>query len=177
MNTTRKDTAAAIAANRFGLGARPAELDAVSKDPEAWLMQRLEGAPPELRGDGLVSSSQTLAKAIELRKAVAAQRRERKKDSGAGDQAQVAAALKLPAVYRPVYVDEVFARFAHSVATSRPFLERLTQFWSNHFAVSIDKIAVLGLAGAMEREAIRPRVTGHFTDLLLAVEQHPAMLL
>jgi uncharacterized protein (DUF1800 family) len=43
--------------------------------------------------------------------------------------------------------------------------------------VSIDKNVVLGLAGAMEREAIRPRVTGHFTDLLLAVEQHPAMLL
>ena len=90
---------------------------------------------------------------------------------------QVAAALKLPAVYRPVYIDEAFARFAHSVTTDRPFLERLTQFWTNHFAVSIDKIAVLGLAGAMEREAIRPRVTGHFTDLLLAVEKHPAMLL
>jgi uncharacterized protein (DUF1800 family) len=177
MNTTRKDTAAAIAANRFGLGARPAELDVVGKDPEAWLLQQLEGAPPVLSGDGLVPSSQTLAKAIELRKAVAAQRRERKKDGGAGDKAQAAAALKLPSVYRPVYVDEVFARLAHSVATSRPFLERLTQFWSNHFAVSVDKIAVLGIAGAMEREAIRPRVTGHFTDLLLAVEQHPAMLL
>jgi len=36
---------------------------------------------------------------------------------------------------------------------------------------------VLGLAGAMERQAIRPRVTGHFQDLLLAVEKHPAMLL
>ena len=70
-----------------------------------------------------------------------------------------------------------YARFAHSVTTERPFLERLTQFWSNHFAVSVDKVAVLGLAGAMEREAIRPRVTGHFTDLLLAVEKHPAMLL
>jgi uncharacterized protein (DUF1800 family) len=63
------------------------------------------------------------------------------------------------------------------VNTDRPFLERLTQFWTNHFAVSIDKIAVLGLAGAMEREAIRPRVTGDFADLLLAVEKHPAMLL
>jgi uncharacterized protein (DUF1800 family) len=89
----------------------------------------------------------------------------------------VATALKLPAVYRPVYLDEAHARFSHSIATERPFLERLTQFWTNHFAVSIDKIAVLGLAGAMEREAIRPRVTGHFTDLLLAVEKHPAMLL
>jgi len=76
-----------------------------------------------------------------------------------------------------VYVDETVARFTHAVNTDRPFLERLTQFWTNHFAVSIDKIAVLGLAGAMEREAIRPRVTGNFLDLLLAVEKHPAMLL
>jgi len=28
----------------------------------------------------------------------------------------------------------------------------------------------------MEREAIRPHVAGHFADLLIAVEQHPAML-
>ena len=90
---------------------------------------------------------------------------------------QVAAALKLPAVYRPVYVDEVSPALGIRSPRIAPFLERLTQFWSNHFAVSVDKIAVLGLAGAMEREAIRPHVTGHFTDLLLAVEQHPAMLL
>jgi uncharacterized protein (DUF1800 family) len=56
-------------------------------------------------------------------------------------------------------------------------VERLVQFWSNHFAVSIDKIAVLGLAGCMEREAIRPHVLGRFGDMLLAVEKHPAMLL
>jgi uncharacterized protein (DUF1800 family) len=36
---------------------------------------------------------------------------------------------------------------------------------------------VLGVAGTLEREAIRPHVLGRFTDLLLAVEQHPAMLL
>jgi uncharacterized protein (DUF1800 family) len=110
-----------------------------------------------------------------LRKEIAEQRRERK--AAGVEKDQVAAALKLPAIYRPVYIDEVVARFSHSVSTDRPFLERLTQFWSNHFAVSVDKVAVLGLAGAMEREAIRPRVTGHFTDLLLAVERHPAMLL
>ena len=130
-----------------------------------------------MTGEGLKPSSETLARVIELRKEVAAERREKKKDGASDDAAQVATALKLPAVYRPVYIDEAHARFSHSIATDRPFLERLTQFWTNHFAVSIDKIVVLGLAGAMEREAIRPRVTGHFTDLLLAVEKHPAMLL
>jgi uncharacterized protein (DUF1800 family) len=50
-------------------------------------------------------------------------------------------------------------------------------FWSNHFAVSVDKIAVVGLAGAMEADAIRPHVLGRFEDMLLAVARHPAMLL
>ena len=177
MTATRKDTAAAIAANRFGLGARPGELAVVARDPEDWLAKQLKGAPPVLAGEGLKPSSETLAKVIELRKEVAAERREKKKEGASDDEAQVAAALKLPAVYRPVYMDEAYARLSHSIATERPFLERLTQFWTNHFAVSVDKIVVLGLAGAMEREAIRPRVTGHFADLLLAVEKHPAMLL
>jgi uncharacterized protein (DUF1800 family) len=169
---------AAIAANRFGLGARPGELAAIGSDARGWLLKQLKGAPPVLTGEGLKPSSQTLARALEARKQLAAARKDKKKDAPGDDDAEkVAVALKLPAIYRPVYIDEAFARFSHSVATERPFLERLTQFWSNHFAVSIDKVSVLGLAGAMEREAIRPRVTGHFTDLLLSVEKHPAMLL
>jgi uncharacterized protein (DUF1800 family) len=168
MTSTLKTTAA-IAANRFGLGARPGELDGLS-DPPAWLLRQLQGAPPVLSGEGLRPSSETLARAIELR-------RERKAMRSAGDDDRVAAALKLPTIYRPVYIDEAFARLSFSVNTDRPFLERLTQFWSNHFAVSVDKLLVLGLAGAMEREAIRPQVTGRFTDMLLAVEKHPAMLL
>ena len=41
----------------------------------------------------------------------------------------------------------------------------------------MDKNLLLGLAGSLEREAIRPHVLGNFSDMLLAVEQHPAMLL
>src|SRR4029079_1317437 len=120
-------------------------------------------------------SAETLQKALELRHERAEARREKKQDDE--DAAKVAAALKLPALYRPIYIDEAYARFSQAVSTERPFLERLAQVLNNHFPVSIDKIVVLGVAGAMEREAIRPHVTGHFTDMLLAVEQHPAMLL
>jgi uncharacterized protein (DUF1800 family) len=174
MNDSRP-LAAAIAANRFGLGARPGELAAIETDPPGWLRRQLAGPPPEIRGAGLVPASQTLQRALAARERLAAARRAQ--PQGNEDAAKVTAALKLPSIYRPVYVDEIHARFSHAVTTDRPFLERLTQFWSNHFAVSVDKIAVLGLAGAMEREAVRPHVLGHFTDLLLAVERHPAMLL
>jgi uncharacterized protein (DUF1800 family) len=51
-------------------------------------------------------------------------------------------------------------------------------FWSNHFCISADKGGMVrAVAGAYEREAIRPHVLGHFGDMLLAVESHPAMLL
>lgn len=176
MTANSKDLAAAIAANRFGLGARPGELGDVAKDPDGWLRKQLKGSPPVLQGDGLKPAAETLTRAIELRQEAAAEKRDKKQDPD-DDQAKVAAALKLPAIYRPVYIDESVARVTHAVNTDRPFLERLTQFWSNHFAVSIDKVIVLGLAGAMEREAIRPNVIGSFTELLLAVEKHPAMLL
>ena len=58
------------------------------------------------------------------------------------------------------------------------FAERLVWFWSNHFCISASKGGnVLQLAGAYEREAIRPHVLGRFEDMLLAVETHPAMLI
>ncbi len=172
MAVSSKFVAAAIAVNRFGLGGRPGELEQAG-EPRAWLRRQLTGVPPVLSGEGLEPSARTLARALELRQEARELRRARK----SRPETDTAAVVKLPAVYRPVYVDEAGARFAHAVTTDRPFLERLTQFWSNHFAVSIDKLAVLGLAGAMEREAVRPHVTGGFTDLLLAVEKHPAMLL
>jgi uncharacterized protein (DUF1800 family) len=178
----QKAFAAPIAANRFGLGARPGELERIGSGSDAaadWLLKQLKGAPPVLQDASLKPSAETLTRAIELRREVMEERKEKKEAARQeGDDAvQVKTALKLPAVYRPVYFDEAYARLAQSVNTDRPFLERLTQFWTNHFAVSIDKVVVLGLAGAMEREAIRPNVTGHFSDLLLAVEKHPAMLL
>jgi len=69
------------------------------------------------------------------------------------------------------------ARFATALASTAPFAERLTHFWANHFAVSVDKLPVIGLAGLMEFEAVRPHVFGRFADMLGAVERHPAMLL
>jgi uncharacterized protein (DUF1800 family) len=50
-------------------------------------------------------------------------------------------------------------------------------FWSNHFCISANKGELSRMwAGAFEREAIRPHVLGRFGDMVLAVEQHPAMI-
>jgi uncharacterized protein (DUF1800 family) len=169
----------AIAANRFGLGAKPGELAQIGSQPRDWLFAQLSGAAPLLTGPELHSSAETLARGLEVRRELrAAKRAAAEATSDPDDKANaVAAVMKIGQVYRPIYIAEATARLRQGVTTDRPFVERLTYFWTNHFAVSIDKNLVLGLAGSLEREAIRPNVLGHFSDMLLAVERHPAMLL
>src|SRR5262249_9419495 len=70
--------------------------------------------------------------------------------------------------------NEAKVRIEAAVAAEIGFVERLVWFWSNHFCVSADKI--VSMAGAYEREAIRPHILGPFGDMLAAVESHPAML-
>jgi uncharacterized protein (DUF1800 family) len=173
---------AAIAANRFGLGARPEDLAAIGGSGPDWLRAQLQGPAPEIGGEGLLSSADILTQIYDVRRAIRAQRlrgmRRRAAKNGSGDAAATAAAFKkLPQLIRPIYLAEAGARFRQSVSTQRPFIERLTQFWSNHFAVSVDKGMLAALAGSYEREAIRPYVLGNFTDMLLATERHPAMLI
>jgi uncharacterized protein (DUF1800 family) len=176
--------AAAIAANRFGLGARPGEIDRIAADPRGALRAQLTGPAPLLDDASLPASADVIERAAQLR----LERKEFKRRSAGdavgdaandapNDAATQTALQKLPALLRPIYIDDAVARVRAGVTTERPMLERLVHFWSNHFAVSVDKQAVLGIAGAFEREAIRPHVLGSFQDLLLAVEQHPAMLL
>jgi uncharacterized protein (DUF1800 family) len=78
---------------------------------------------------------------------------------------------------RDNYVAAVGGRALSSLTGPAPFVERLVHFWANHFAVSADKLTVIGLSGLLEFEAIRPHVLGKFGEMLAAVERHPAMLL
>jgi uncharacterized protein (DUF1800 family) len=169
----------AIAANRFGLGAKPGELAQIGSQSRDWLYAQLSGAAPLVTGPELHSSAETLARGLEVRRELrAAKRAAAEATSDSDDKVNaVEAVMKIGQVYRPIYIAEATARLRQGVTTDRPFVERLTYFWTNHFAVSIDKNLVLGLAGSLEREAIRPNVLGHFSDMLLAVERHPAMLL
>ena len=74
----------------------------------------------------------------------------------AGEAAPAAAEVAL-------FRAEAAARFARLATTDNGLVERLTLFWSNHFAVSAAKGNTLRvLAGPFEREAIRPYVLGRF---------------
>ncbi len=93
------------------------------------------------------------------------------------DAAAKAKPKQQPGVPQQIYLEEAGARLKAALNSDFGFTERLVWFWSNHFCVSADKGQVRPLCGAFEREAIRPHVLGKFSDMLLAVELHPAMLL
>ena len=163
--------ATSIAANRFGLGARPGELPEIDRDPEGWLLQQLDGPatlPAEIRH--LPDSANVL---VEVQKV-----RELQKDAKRSfdDQPAPDVVKKFGSVVRRHYLEQTDARFRLAASTEYPFHERLVHFWSNHFAVSADKPPVSALAGLFENEAIRPNLSGKFADLLLAAIKHPAMI-
>src|ERR1700730_9556159 len=78
---------------------------------------------------------------------------------------------------RPLYKIQAAAQLANAVTTPAPFRERLVWFWTNHFTISRRQGACAAVAAAFVEEAIRPNVTGQFSDMVLAVMRHPAMLL
>jgi len=80
------------------------------------------------------------------------------------------------AVPQQIFLQEAKARLDAALGAEIGFAERLAWFWSNHFCISADKAGLRAIAGAYEREAIRPHLTGRFADMLMAVESHPGML-
>ncbi|MBS0383038.1 MAG: DUF1800 domain-containing protein [Proteobacteria bacterium] len=183
--------AATAAVNRFGLGAKPGELAGVH-DPRGWLEAQITRGPD---GASFFAGLPTSLDYLREEAALQATRRELKQgqrgrrnflfgraaptatDADAG-AAELKKALQ---PYRKEQRDDLLAeaavRYRVATVTDTPFVERLVHFWSNHFAVSVDKFPARMYAAPMEREAIRPHVTGRFADMLLAVEMHPAMLL
>lgn len=72
---------------------------------------------------------------------------------------------------------EFLARARMACTTPSGFAERWALFWANLLTASATKFQSSLFVGQYEREAIRPHVFGRFDDLLVAAEQHPAMLL
>ena len=157
---------AVSAVNRFGLGATPGEL-AKLRDPRHWLALQLQRNTGAEAFAGLPDSLEYLRQENDYLRQRAEARKANKTTPGQNTFAQR---------FRDARAQELGRRYRLAVATDAGFFERLVHFWSNHFAVSVDKQASALYAAPMEREAIRPHVLGRFSDLLIAVEQHPAML-
>jgi len=147
------DSAAAerarIAFQRFGFGPKPGGPARIGKDPKGAVLAELDDPKAALiRAPNLPSYE------------------------GAARLGQT--------VYDKAYAlfrEERRARVMQATKPEVGFVERLVTFWSNHFSMSVWKDqTILATYGQLERDVIRPNVTGRFSDMLVGVMQHPAMI-
>lgn len=156
-----------VALNRFGLGARPGDPALAGHDPRGFVRQQLTRS-------ALLSAPGLDSAAADLR---ANRRMEMQRERQRAATVPGVKPPPLPPVEDRIYRAEITARFTRLADIEGGLAERLVLFWSNHFAISAAKgNHVKVMAGAFEREAIRPHVLGRFADMLRAVETHPAML-
>jgi uncharacterized protein (DUF1800 family) len=173
-----------VALNRFGLGARPGEADAITPDPRAWVLDQItRGDPAPIRGVGDTPGRFHALDAWRRAKAEA-------------DKAEAAALAAgdppppkpAPGAPKPppspldhppgkIFDADLILRADQMAQSDTPVLDRLTAFWSNHFAISGTRDELLVLAVPYENEAIRPALFGRFRDMLEATATHPAMTL
>lgn len=187
--------AAAHLLSRFTYGAKDGEVDAVMKmGLERWFQQQLDGKLPD---DSLnlllnkyedinLSNTEVENKYPRANRVLrlAIQEGVINKDSvNKGDKpeyrAQIRAYMEQKG-FKPEqellrqFINQKVLRAAY---TNNQLRELLTDFWFNHFNVSLTKNQCAAFVPAYERDIIRPNVTGKFEDLLLATAKSPAMLI
>src|ERR1700730_3210151 len=194
---------AATALHRFGFGPRSGAIAAIASDPRGAVLAELSrpGAG-RITDQDLLSTGEAARAAFDFRQERKAARLADRADREAAKNAAASAAGSTPAERAPaiapqaqnaapqnaapkpnpgipqqIFLEEAKARIDAALGAEIGFAERLAWFWSNHFCVSVDKGPIRALAGAYEREAIRPPALGRFADVLLAAESHPAMLI
>ena len=182
------------ALNRLAYGARPSDVAAIrSEGASAWLerfiAQQLDPrsieVPAALQArletlDTLsLSQSDLLARFRKVVQAATAaqQRAAPAADGTASPPTDDVLANARREFIRPVVLQAAHARLARAIDSPAQLQEVLVEFWFNHFNVFVGKGQVSVLAGAYERDAIRPFVLGRFRDMLGATAKHPAMLL
>jgi len=163
----------ALAFARFGLGARLGDLDEVT-DVWAALHDELQ-----VENAGVLAARQlkdSAALYADVRQ-IQAERRQRN-DAAANMAGPAKAAPDRRTTALATSLQREAQQRIRIVKQARiGFVERLVAFWTNHFAVeSGANQLVKAMAGAFEREAIRPHVLGRFGDMALAATRHPAML-
>ncbi len=157
----------ALAALRFGCGLSP-----VLAPPSAGaaLTEDLR-APDQMAAmfpiAGFATYDREIAEVAETRRAA------RKSGDVAAVRARRAAARKTLAALQRDWFLNTLLRWTW---TQAPLRERLTLFWADHFTTR-GKNVLMDMAGfAYAEDAIRPNLTGRFSDLLIAAVTHPLML-
>lgn len=185
--------AAAHLLSRFTYGATPGQVDAVVKiGLKKWFNQQLDSKLPDdslnqllSKYDDLNLSNEEVAHTFPkpgqvLRMAI--QDGVVNKDSVKTDRPAYKAMLQNYMQQKGLKPEqELFRQFINqnvlrAAYSNNQLQEVMTDFWFNHFNVSISKNDCAQFIPAYERDVIRPNALGNFTDLVLATAKSPAML-
>ncbi len=82
--------------------------------------------------------------------------------------------------YKPqqeLYRQFINQKILRAIYTNNQLKELMTDFWFNHFNVSLSKNQCASYVPAYERDVIRPNVFGKFENLVLSTAKSPAMLM
>ncbi len=165
-----------IAVNRFGYGARGDELIKAKANPKKWLgsqLQTVEFTDKQPSSDEIFLAYSKFKKQKKLMKKQL-QQREKTQTSQSKQEKKQDKMVKHAA--RKAYIKMSSSTLKHAINSEHSVSWRLLDFFSNHFSVSTSGRLMVGLSPTLEREAIAPNLLGNFENMLLAVEQHPAMI-
>ncbi len=162
---------ATLAAIRFGTGLRP------GLAPASGPMDLLV---PLTRPDAMAAAypiqrfAELQPVLSEIRDLVRTRRQNRDTEVGRAAGKQI---RKFRRAAREAYAVNIRQTVTRGAMTEDALRERLVMFWADHFTAR-GKAGVLQFStGPYVEEAIRPRVTGRFADLLKAATAHPLMLI
>ena len=182
-----------VGLQRFGLGAKPGQAEIRGRAREL-ILAEVGGGPVAQPAGVRFSGAAEIGSALYAFEDKERMEREARRVVAQASQMGQVANPEMPAAApqaqpqqppRPpepplpyqTYRDEVQARIQLALDAPTGLSERLVMFWSNHFCIGATKSNMTRImAGAYEREAIRPHVFGRFEDMLIAAESHPAML-
>lgn len=191
-----KEQAAAHLLSRFSFGAKPGQIkEVVEMGLEKWLQQQLDGnllddevarRLPAEKYDALFMNNETIVNtylnAGQILR-MATKNNWLDKDSVKNlDKPEYRAQIKklmeeqgykAPQELQRQIINQKIIRAAYG---QNQLQELLTDFWFNHFNVSLTKGQCQQFVLTYERDAIRPNVLGSFENLLKATAKHPAML-
>lgn len=174
--------------NRITYGPRSADIDRVMKmGVEQYIAQQLEpqslplpDSLKRLANEPALSDSPAQLFAGYGREAFDVMAKAARKKGAGGEGTSTAIRKEIQQLvrdnYQEIYRQVTDARLNRALYSPRQLEEVLTEFWFNHFNVSIDKGLDHLWVGSYEETAIRPYVLGKFRDLLGATAHHAAML-
>lgn len=189
-----KEQAAAHLLNRFSFGIQPGQINEVVKTGlENWLQQQLEASLPDteldkrlagfdalkMNNEEIVNHYLTPAQIIRLGIQQKIIRNDSLSNTDREKYRQELAKVMRASGVKPVqelHRQLVNQKVLRAVYSNNQLKEVLTDFWFNHFNVSLTKGQSQQYVMSYERDAIRPHVFGNFKNMLLATAKHPAML-